>query len=80
MNLVVSDFSFPSRGPSGYFNNYDISGLESYSEMALSASTPNGHLYGEEAGCRGGGVGRPAIRWDLGRYLDPSSWISKPSL
>ncbi len=66
MNLAVSDFSFPSRGPSGYFNNFDVSGLESYSEMALSASTLNGRLCGEETGCRGGGVGSPAIRLGIG--------------
>ena len=66
MNLAVSDFSFPSRGPSGYFNNCDVSCLQSYSEMALSASTLYGRLCGEEAGYRGGGVGSPAIRFAIG--------------
>ena len=66
MNLAVSDFFFSSRGPSGYFNNFDVSCLESYSEMALSASTLNGRLCGEEAGYWGGGVGGPAIRLAIG--------------
>ena len=66
MNLAVSDFSFPSRGPSGYFSNFDVSYLESYSEMALSASTLNGRLCGEEAGYWGGGVGSPAVRLAIG--------------
>ena len=66
MNLAVSDFSFPSRGPSGYFNKFDVSGLESYSEMARSASTLNSQLYREEAGYRGGGVSSPAIRLAIG--------------
>ena len=66
MNLAVSDFSFSSRGPSGYFNNFDVSCLESYSEMALSASILNGRLCGAEAGYWGGGVGSLAIRLAIG--------------
>ena len=68
MNLAVSDFFFSSRGPSGYFNNFDVSCLESYSEMALSASILNGRLClcGEEAGYMGSGVSSPAIRLAIG--------------
>ena len=66
MNLAVSDFSFPSRGPSGYFSNFDVSYLESYSEMARLASTLNGRLCGEEAGYMGSGVSSPAKRLAIG--------------
>ena len=66
MNLAVSDFFFSSRGPSGYFNNFDVSCLKSYSEMTRSASTLNGRLCGEEAGYMGSGVSSPAIRLAIG--------------